>query len=94
MDSQRYIKRIKEVVDPMIYKEADGYDVIEFEGVGFWTADSLRVIADYLDERNKSWDYIVKEGICSKCGSGKEMSRDTTEDGNPIFYECECTKEI
>jgi len=32
---QKYINRIKEVVNPMIYKEIDGYDVIQFAGSGF-----------------------------------------------------------
>lgn len=89
---QRYINRIKEVVNPMIYKEVDGFDVIQFTGAGFWTAESLRVIADYLDERNKPWDYIINEGICLQCGKAKEMSREITENGDPIFYDCHyCT---
>jgi len=89
---QKYINRIKEVVNPMIYKEIDGYDVIQFAGSGFWTAESLRVIADYLDERNKPWDYIINEGICQQCGKAKEMSREMTENGDPIFYDCDyCT---
>lgn len=56
-----FIARIKEVVDPMIYKAEDGFDVIEFSGVGFWTSDSLRVVADYLDERNKEWQDSIDE---------------------------------
>jgi len=89
---QKYINRIKEVVNPMIYKEIDGYDVIQFTGSGFWTAESLRVIADYLDERNKPWDYIINEGICHQCGKAKAMSREMTENGDPIFYDCHyCT---
>ena len=86
---QRYINRIKEVINPIIYKEVDGYDVIQFTGAGFWTAESLRIIADYLDERNKPWNHMIQEGICLKCGYAKEMSREIDQNGNPVFYECE-----
>ena len=88
----QYVNRIREVVNPMIYKEVDGFDVIQFTGAGFWTAESLRVIADYLDQRNKPWADIINEGICPQCGKAKEMSREITENGDPIFYDCHyCT---
>ena len=60
----------------VLKQEVDGYDVIAFDKPGFWTAESLRVIADYLDERNEPWDEMIREGICPDCGYAKEMFKE------------------
>ena len=70
---QIFIDRVREVVCPMIHMSDDGFYVVEFEGPGFWTADSLRVIADYLDECNKPWSDMIDAEL------GK-ASGDTTTD--------------
>ncbi len=71
--NQKFIDRVREVVSPMIFRADDGFDVVEFSGSGFWTADLLRIIADYLDERNKPWSDIID----AEFGKAADNTNDT-----------------
>ena len=46
-----------------IYAEIDGYYVFvpDCSRRGFWSAESLRGIADFLDERNREWNAKIKK---------------------------------
>lgn len=61
----------KEVLDRLqltgqIYREVDGYFVFApNDRGGFFDAQSLRAIADYLDQLNKDWDAQIQEDMRS-----------------------------
>ena len=41
----------------------DGYLGFYVVGDGYWSSYALRLIADKLDEMNKTWDDHIKENI-------------------------------
>jgi hypothetical protein len=75
MDSaaQAYKKRVIECAEQQFGPSDDGYyywwPTDEIDGrapYGCWSAESLRIIADELDERNKDWDEKIKKELNAK----------------------------
>jgi len=45
----------------LFYLEVDGFWVFNSTGDGYWNEFSLRLIADRLEELNKSWNEQINE---------------------------------
>jgi hypothetical protein len=49
-----YVRSIRRLVDPFVHVDVGGCRVVDWRGFG-WTPESLRIVADYLDELNVDW---------------------------------------
>ncbi len=58
---EEHVQRIRSKVKADCCMLEDGYvGYWPLEVRGYMTADDLRIVADYLDERNKEWDEHIK----------------------------------